>query len=147
MSHGNDLTIVRKGVVISTGVNKRGFRGSSIHAEMDALRKLRWQKTGAEGADLWLFRFGGQGGDADRMSKPRADCMKAISEAGIDKVFYYDWKAIFCASRHLKLTPKIIIIDKWEDTITTTHPTGRNINWYEDSNDSKESATPKPIFK
>lgn len=113
--------IVRKGVVISTGVNKRGFRGSSIHAEMDALRKLRWQKTGAEGADLWLFRFGGQGGDADRMSKPCADCMKAISEAGIDKVFYYDWEGNLQCIKASQADPENhYVIDKWEDTITTT---------------------------
>jgi len=75
--------VVRKGAVVATGVNKRGYRGSSIHAEMDALRQLRWQKNGAEGADLWLFRFGGHGGDDDRMSKPCSHCMEAICAAGI----------------------------------------------------------------
>jgi len=80
--------VVRKGAVVATGVNKRGYRGSSIHAEMDALRQLRWQKNGAEGADLWLFRFGGHGGDDDRMIvwKPFAPQVltKSITMTGKD---------------------------------------------------------------
>ena len=113
--------VVRKGDVIATGVNKRGFRGSSIHAERDALRKLRWQKTGAEGADLWLFRFGGHGGDADRMSKPCADCMEAISAAGINRVFYYDWEGNLHRLKASQADPdEHYSINKWDDFVITT---------------------------
>ena len=84
--------VVKKGMVISQGVNKKGFRGSSIHAEIDALKQLERQKNGAEGADLWLFRFGGFNGTTHRMSKPCSVCMEAIHAAGIKRVFYYDWE-------------------------------------------------------
>jgi len=108
--------VVRKGDVIATGVNKRGYRGSSIHAEMDALRKLRWQKTGAEGADLWLFRFGGHSGDADRMSKPCASCMEAISAAGVNKVFFYDWEGNLQCIKASQADPEEhYVINKWDD--------------------------------
>lgn len=83
--------IIRKGVVIAQGFNKKGYRGGSIHAEIDALRQLERQKNGPEGADMWLFRFGGFDGDANRMSKPCSHCIESIYAAGIKRVFYYDW--------------------------------------------------------
>ena len=110
--------VVRKGAVVATGVNKRGYRGSSIHAEMDALRQLRWQKNGAEGADLWLFRFGGHGGDDDRMSKPCSHCMEAICAAGISKVYYYDWEGQLQCIKTQSANPEDhYTIDKWNERV------------------------------
>jgi len=97
--------VVRKGAVVATGVNKRGYRGSSIHAEMDALRQLRWQKNGAEGADLWLFRFG-------------SHCMEAICAAGINKVYYYDWEGqLQCIKTHSANPEDHYTIDKWNERV------------------------------
>jgi len=84
--------LIRKGNVIAQGFNKRGYRGGSIHAEIDALKQVVRQKNGAEGADMWLFRFGGSDGNATRMSKPCSKCIEAIYAAGVKRVFYYDWE-------------------------------------------------------
>jgi deoxycytidylate deaminase len=82
-------TIVKGGRVLSVGYNRKGYRGSSIHAEMDALRQLRWQKNGSEGADIHIFRFGADG--SHRMSKPCRHCFEALAEANISRIFYHDY--------------------------------------------------------
>jgi len=84
--------LIRKGNIISQGFNKRGYRGSSRHAEIDALKQVERQKTGAEGADLWLFRFGGMNKITHMMSKPCSHCIEAIYAAGVKRVYYYDWE-------------------------------------------------------
>ena len=84
--------LIRKGSVIAQGFNKRGYRASSLHAEIDALKQVVRQKHGAEGADMWLFRFGGYDGESTRMSKPCSKCIEAIYAAGVKRVFYYDWE-------------------------------------------------------
>lgn len=81
-------TIVKGGRVLSVGYNRKGYRGSSIHAEIDALRQLRRQKNGTEGADIHVFRFGAAG--ELRMSKPCLECFEALRQAKISRIHYYN---------------------------------------------------------
>ena len=80
--------IIKGGKVLSRGFNKKMF-DSSIHAEIDALRRLRWQKNGAEGATITVIRY--LSNDSFGMSKPCPDCMKALREAGVKRINYFDW--------------------------------------------------------
>ncbi len=81
-------TIIRGGSVVAVGYNRKGFRASSLHAEMDALRQLRRQKRGPEGTDIHVFRFGASG--ELRMSKPCRECFLALQESGISRIFYHN---------------------------------------------------------
>lgn len=85
-------TIVRGGSVVAVGYNRKGFRAGSLHAEMDALRQLRYQKRGPEGTDIHVHRFGANG--ELRMSKPCRECFVALRDAGISRIFYHDQNAV-----------------------------------------------------
>jgi deoxycytidylate deaminase len=79
--------IIKGGTIRATGYNKRSFDGS-IHAEIDAIRKMRFQKGGSQGCDLYVYRFHADGGYA--LAKPCVPCMEKIIEVGIKRVFYSD---------------------------------------------------------
>jgi|TARA_B100001564_G_scaffold354849_1_gene366137 deoxycytidylate deaminase len=81
--------VVRGGVPISYGSNKKNHRGYSIHAEVNALNKLKRQKSGAEGADIYVYRFLANGDYG--LAKPCPDCMKEIKKSGIKRIFYSDY--------------------------------------------------------
>ena len=85
-------TIVRGGQVLAVGRNQKGYRGASLHAEIDALRQLRRQKRGPEGTDIHVFRFGANG--ELRMSKPCRECFVALRASGISRVFYHDSEGV-----------------------------------------------------
>jgi pyrimidine deaminase RibD-like protein len=89
--HG--AVIVRGGSVISTGINR--FKNHpmtvspehikkwcSVHAEMDAIRKLK----DAKGATIYVARIGKMGNQA--LSRPCNNCYHAIKKAGITKIVY-----------------------------------------------------------
>lgn len=91
MKHG--AVIVKGGRVISIGINKNRNHPTvvsaehikthcSIHAEIDALRKV----SNAKGATIYVARVNKKG--QDRMSRPCDRCHDAISDAGIRKVIY-----------------------------------------------------------
>ena len=80
--------IIKGGTIRATGYNKRSFHGST-HAEIDAIRKMRFQKGGSQGCDLYVYRFYADGGYA--LAKPCVPCMKKIINAGIKRVFYSDY--------------------------------------------------------
>ena len=81
--------IVKGGSVIARGYNKRRLNGS-VHAEIDALKQLVRQKRGAEGATITVIRY--LADDSFGASKPCADCMEAIKEAGIKRINYFDYE-------------------------------------------------------
>jgi len=83
--------VVRGGVPISYGSNKKsnGHRGWSIHAEVNALKKLKRQKRGAEGADIYVYRFLANGDYG--IAKPCPDCMSEIISSGIKRIYYSDY--------------------------------------------------------
>ena len=80
--------VVKGGHIRATGFNKRTYVGS-IHAEIDALRKMRYQKGGTQGCDLHIYRFQADGSYA--LAKPCLNCMEKIKKAGIKRVFYSDY--------------------------------------------------------
>lgn len=85
---GMSAILVRGGRIIALGNNTVGYRGASLHAERDALRQVQRQKNRAEGADMYVFRFGADG--HNRHSKPCRHCYDAMQEAGVSRVFYYN---------------------------------------------------------
>ena len=84
--------VVKGGIPISFGFNKKGYRGSSIHAEVDALNKLRWQKRGAKDSDIYVYRFLADGGYG--IAKPCDKCIKTIRSSGVKRIFYSDYEGI-----------------------------------------------------
>lgn len=91
MKHG--AVIVKGGRVISIGINKNRNHPTivssehikthcSVHAEVDALRKVK----NAKGATIYVARVNKRG--QDRLSRPCDRCHKAIKDAGIRKVVY-----------------------------------------------------------
>lgn len=85
---GMSAILVRGGRIVAVGNNTTGHRGASIHAEQDVLRQVQRQKNRAEGADMYVFRFGADG--HHRHSKPCRHCYDSMREAGVSRVFYYD---------------------------------------------------------
>lgn len=95
MLHRHGCVIVYKDKLITghnTNLNLRNeIEGSSIHAEMNALKKAKKILTKSElkNAKLFVIRIG-----TDSMcnplkySKPCPYCERSIKEAGITKVFY-----------------------------------------------------------
>jgi deoxycytidylate deaminase len=81
--------VVRGGVPIAYGSNKKNHRGYSIHAEVNALNRLKRQKNGARGADMYVYRFLANGNYG--IAKPCSDCMKEIINSGIKRVYYSDY--------------------------------------------------------
>lgn len=89
--HG--AVVVKGGRVVSTGINR--FKNHplsvspehikshcSVHAEVDALRKLK----DAKGATIYVARIGRRG---DKMlSRPCNMCYIAIRDAGVAKIVY-----------------------------------------------------------
>lgn len=88
--------IVKSGSVLSIGYNK--FKNHpdiieehkikqycSVHAEADAIKKL---KSPAKGATIYVARIGLSG--KERLSRPCNHCYKKIIEAGITKIVYTD---------------------------------------------------------
>lgn len=93
MRHG--AVVVKSNRVLSIGINK--FRNHpkiipqdqiktscSIHAEMDALRKIK----SAYGATIYVARVNKRG--QSRLSRPCMHCYNAIIEAGISRIIYTD---------------------------------------------------------
>lgn len=93
MKHG--AVVVKGGRVISIGINKNRNHPTivssehikdycSVHAEADALRKIR----DAKGATLYVARANKRG--QERLSRPCNRCYKLIVNAGINKIVYTD---------------------------------------------------------
>lgn len=76
--------LLRNGKPISYGVNKKGFRGSSIHAEMDCLKKVRFQKRRAKNATMFIARYMKNGRTG--LAKPCSNCLEVLKSMGIKRV-------------------------------------------------------------
>ena len=88
--------IVRGGNVLSVGYNKlknhpdiieedKIKQYCSVHAEAEAIRKL---KGNAKGATIYVARIGLSG--KERLSRPCDYCYEKIVDAGITKIVYTD---------------------------------------------------------
>ena len=81
--------IIQGGKILGSGFNQRIDYNHSHHAEIKALKSMRRQKRTPKGADIHVYRFRADG--TYGLAKPCRDCMIAIKEAGIKRVFYSDY--------------------------------------------------------
>ena len=76
--------LLRNGTIVAYGVNKKGFRGSSIHAEIDCLRKIRFQKRRGDNTTMFIARHRKDGSVGN--AKPCVNCLEVMRGMGIKKV-------------------------------------------------------------
>jgi deoxycytidylate deaminase len=96
MEHKHGAVIVHNNEIIATGFNYRKYymcHGFSIHAEVDALTKLKGRKNILSEAELYVARIGKFNPACPssfclKYSKPCRECSKAILKHGIRKVYY-----------------------------------------------------------
>ena len=82
---------------IAYGVNKKGFRGASIHAEIDCLRKIRFQKRRGKNTTMVVIRHLRDGTMAN--AKPCANCVEVLKNMGVKNVAWTTNKQSFELSR------------------------------------------------
>ena len=105
-----------KGKPLAWGFNKKGYRGSSIHAEVDAIKQIKMQKKRANNASILVCRFRKDGSYA--MAKPCANCIEVLKMAGIKKVAWTTTKQTIEIARIEMLS---------NDYITHYHEAGSNV--------------------
>lgn len=96
MLHKHGAVIVHNNEIIATGFNYPQYymcHGFSIHAEVDALTKVKGRKNILAEAELYVARIGKFNPSCPssfcvKYSKPCKDCSKAIMKHGIRKVYY-----------------------------------------------------------
>lgn len=88
--HG--CVIVKDNEIVSEGYNHTHthlYHKFSIHAEVDAISKMKHNKKYMSQCDLYVVRIGTDNmGNPLKYSKPCKDCIKAIEKSGIRKVYY-----------------------------------------------------------
>ena len=89
--------LLRNGKPIAYGVNKKGFRGASIHAEIDCLRKIRFQKRRGKNTTMVVIRHLRDGSMAN--AKPCANCVEVLKNMGVKNVAWTTDKQSFELSR------------------------------------------------
>tara|TARA_B100001778_G_scaffold73802_2_gene59099 strand:+ start:14812 stop:15243 length:432 start_codon:yes stop_codon:yes gene_type:complete len=89
--------LLRNGKPIAYGVNKKGFRGASIHAEIDCLRKIRFQKRRGKNTTMVVIRHLRDGSMAN--AKPCANCVEVLKNMGVKNVAWTTNKQSFELSR------------------------------------------------
>lgn len=92
VNHKHGCVIVsNRGKILAEGYNTY-YRSMSIHAEIDALSKIRRDKLGKQAlatASMYVVRIGTEKmGYPLKYSRPCDDCTRAILKAGIGKVYY-----------------------------------------------------------
>jgi deoxycytidylate deaminase len=92
INHRHGCVIVKDDEIISEGYNHRQYHlyhKMSVHAEVDALSKLKHNKKIMSTCDLYVVRIGGDSmGNPLKYSRPCKDCEKAIKKSGIKRVYY-----------------------------------------------------------
>jgi tRNA(Arg) A34 adenosine deaminase TadA len=86
LARGNSVIATASNVQKNSPHILDGGPGTSVHAEIHALRKLTHQADRAQGCTLYIARVNRQG--AQRLARPCNHCYKAISEAGIKTIVY-----------------------------------------------------------
>jgi len=88
--HG--CVIVKDNEIISEGFNHIQVHlchKFSIHAEVDAISKMKRNKKFMSTCDLYVVRVGKESmGNPLKYSKPCPDCIRAIEKCGIRRVYY-----------------------------------------------------------
>lgn len=96
MEHKHGAVIVLHNEIIATGYNHRQYymcHGYSIHAEIDALAKVKGKKNILHEAEMYVVRIGKFNPTSPntfciKNSKPCKDCSKAIVKHEIRRVYY-----------------------------------------------------------
>ena len=93
MEHQHGAVIVVDNNIIASGFNhhyEHMCHLNSIHAEVDALMKVKGQRRHLlSDAEMYVVRIGTKNMDCPlKYSKPCCDCQKAIKKYGIRKVYY-----------------------------------------------------------
>lgn len=91
-THRHGCVIVKDDEILSEGYNHTQlhlYHKFSIHAEVDAISKLKHNKKLLSACDLYVVRIGTDSmGNPLKYSKPCPACIKAIHKAGIRRVYY-----------------------------------------------------------
>jgi deoxycytidylate deaminase len=88
MEHRHGCVIINKGKVIVRSYNYRIYfysHGFSIHAEVNAIRKLKNMKISPKECSMVIVRLEKSG---LRNSKPCSKCEPEIRNAGFNRVYY-----------------------------------------------------------
>ena len=96
MEHKHGAVIVLHNEIIATGYNYRQYyrcHGFSVHAEVDALTKVKNRKNMLSEAEMYVVRISRFNPTCPnefciKMSKPCRECSKAIMKYGIRRVYY-----------------------------------------------------------
>lgn len=92
LMHRHGAVIVKDNEIVSEGFNHKRwhlYHKSSVHAEVDALTKMKHNKKLLSQCDMYVVRIGGDVmGRPLKYSKPCPDCMKAITKSGLRRVYY-----------------------------------------------------------
>lgn len=90
--HRHGAIIVKEGEILSEGFNHKRvhlYHKSSVHAEVDALSKMKHNKKLLSQCDMYVVRIGKDSmGQPLKYSKPCPDCTKAILKSGVRRVYY-----------------------------------------------------------
>lgn len=90
--HRHGCVLVRDGEIVAEGYNRHVMyfhHMVTIHAEVDALSKLKYNRKIIQECDLYVVRIGtNRMGNPLKYSHPCADCSRAILKAGVRRVYY-----------------------------------------------------------
>lgn len=91
-SHRHGCVIVKDGEIIAEGFNHHTnhFEHTfTIHAEVDAIIKMKKKNKNFTGCELYVVRIGTDNmGNPLKYSRPCVNCTNAILKAGIKKVYF-----------------------------------------------------------
>ena len=92
IGHRHGVVIVKDDEIVSEGYNHKRwhlYHKSSVHAEVDALSKLKHNRKFMSQCDMYVVRIGVDSmGMPLKYSRPCSDCTKAITKSGIRRVYY-----------------------------------------------------------
>lgn len=90
--HRHGCIIVKDGEVVAEGYNHHAIQFEhkfTVHAEIDALMKLKKNRKILSECELYVVRIGTDHmGRPLKYSKPCSDCTRAILKAGIKRVYF-----------------------------------------------------------
>lgn len=86
ITRGSSIISVAHNVPRNSPHLLQGGPGTSLHAEINALKKLTYQADRAEGCTMYIVRISRSG--ARRLARPCSRCYKAIVESGIKTIIY-----------------------------------------------------------
>lgn len=90
--HRHGCVIVKDNEIVAEGYNHHVMHFQhkmSIHAEVDALSKLKYNRKIFPECEMYVVRIGtDRMGNPLKYSRPCCDCSRAIEKAGVRRVYY-----------------------------------------------------------